>query len=179
MRTFARDFIGILVLASIIFVLLRLVVGACSVANQSMEPSLQAGECLLVNKMAYRFEEPSRGDVVHYRIPGQDDSGVKRIIGLPGDYVEIRNSSVYVNGIKLIEPYVKNQPSYDLLAYQVPPGCFLVLGDNRNYNDPSESWIVPRDDIIGRAWIYTWPPDKWGKVQNYPLNTQMVAVEAP
>lgn len=180
MRTFVRDLIGILVLAAIILVLLRLVVGTYSVVSQAMEPGLRVGESLLVNKLAYRIGEPSRGDIVHYVSTDGSSSGMKRIIGLPGDYIEIRNGAVYVNGVRLNEPYARNTPNFELMAYQVPPGYFFLMSDNRSLDfDSSENWIVHRDDIIGRAWVYTWPPDRWGKVENYPLNIQIVAADTP
>jgi len=180
MRNFAKELIGTLVIAIVIFILLRLVVGSYAVISDAMQPSFQVGERLLINKMAYHFGEPERGDVVYYKSPNGDLDQLKRIIGLPGDIIEVRNNSVSINGIKLKEPYIKDPPGYTLLAYQVPTNNFFVLGDNRNNsNDSSTGWTVPRENILGRAWLFTWPPDKWGGVENYPLGQELTAAESP
>jgi signal peptidase I len=180
MRNFFIGLIVTLAVALAIFLVGRLVVGSYSVVSQSMEPGIQLGQRLLVYKMAYNYSDPDRGDVVYYTSPEDNLDQLKRIIGLPGDVVEVKNSTVYVNGIKLTEPYVKSPPAYSLGSYQVPPNNYFVLGDNRtNSNDSSAGWTVPRENIRGRAWIYTWPPDKWGLADNYPLDSEMTTAEAP
>lgn len=174
MRNFVRELIGTLVIAIVIFIILRLVVGSYAVISDAMEPGLQVGERLLINKIAFRFEEPDRGDIVYYKSPNGDLDQMKRVIGLPGDIIEVKDKAVYVNGIELNEPYVKDPPGYTLLAYQVPSNHYFVLGDNRNNsNDSSTGWTVPKENVLGRAWLFTWPPDKWGGVDNYPLTQQI------
>jgi signal peptidase I len=180
MRNYIKDIIGAVVLAVAIFLVLHLVVGTYSVISESMAPGLQIGEHLVVNKMAYYFNEPDRGEIVYYQSPDGSPDQLKRVIGLPGDIVEVKDGAVYINGILLNEPYVKESPHYTLLAYQVLPNNYFILGDNRNNSaDSSIGWTVPREDINGRAWIYLWPPDKWGGVDNYTLDTQLVSSENP
>lgn len=180
MRNLVREVIATLVLAIIIFLLLRLVVGSYAVISESMQPGLQIGERLLINKMAFHFGEPTRGELVYYKSPSGDLDQLKRIIGLPGDVIQVKDNAVYVNGVKLSEPYVKDPPGYTLASYQVPPNNYFVLGDNRNNsNDSSSGWTVPRENIMGRAWIFTWPPDKWGTVEGYALDSQLASAKAP
>ncbi len=179
MRNFVRELIGTLVIAIVIFILLRLVVGSDAVISDAMEPGLHVGERLLINKIAFRFDEPNRGDIVYYKSPNGDLDQMKRIIGLPGDIIEVKDRAVYIDGNKLNEPYVKDPPGYTLLAYQVPSNNYFVLGDNRNNsNDSSTGWTVPKENIMGRAWLFTWPPNKWGGVDNYPLSLQLPASNA-
>jgi signal peptidase I len=132
MRSFVRELIGTLVIAIIVFLLLRLVVGSYAVISQSMEPGIQAGQRLLINKLAYKFHEPVRGDIVFYKSPEGDLDQMKRIIGLPGDIIEMHDRAVFLNGHQMTEPYVTNQAGYSIPEYQVPPGNYFVLGDNRN-----------------------------------------------
>jgi signal peptidase I len=180
MRNFVREVIATLVLAIVIFLLLRLVVGSYTVISESMQPGLQIGERLLINKLAFNFTEPTRGELVYYKSPNGDLDQLKRVIGLPNDVVQVKDNAVYVNGIKLTEPYVKDPPAYGLVAYQVPPNNYFVLGDNRNNsNDSATGWTVPRENIMGRAWIFTWPPDKWGVVDSYALDSQITSAKTP
>jgi signal peptidase I len=103
----------------------------------------------------------------------------RRIIGLPGDTVEIIQGTVYVNDFKLDEPYVIRPFTYSLTDQNVPTDYYFVLGDNRNIsNDSHSGWLLPRDNIIGKAWLITWPPSDWGMVPNFSLNEQMVAANS-
>jgi signal peptidase I len=178
MHNFWRDLIGVVLLAALIFFLLRLVIGSFVVVSASMEPGVYEGERLLVNKMAYSFGEPDRGEIVVFKSPAESNISIKRIIGLPGDIVEVKDRQVYVNGIALEEPYLKDFPLYTMAPVQVPEGQYFVLGDNRNDSSDSHAgWTVPRGNIVGRAWIFAWPPDKWGLVGNFPLDRQVMAAE--
>ena len=145
-----------------------------------MEPSFQDGQQILVIKVAYSLHEPERGDVIIFHPPPphslQATPFIKRIIALPGDTVEIKNGSVYVNGLQLDEPYIKEPPNYTFPRYKIPGNNYFVLGDNRNNaNDSHTGWTVPRQNIIGKAWLSIWPPGKWGVVNNYPLQEQLVS----
>jgi signal peptidase I len=180
MRNLTRDLVLTLVAAIVIFLLLRFVLGSFTVVGESMEPGLQKGQVLLIFKLAYQFSPPDRGDVVYYRTPEGDSSQLKRVIGLPGDVLDIRDGAVYINHTRLAEPYLKEQPNYDLPAFQVPPQSYFILGDNRNHSsDSSSGWTVPQENILGRAWIITWPPSKWGSAGNYPLDARLVSSSAP
>ena len=176
MRNIVREFIITLVITLLIFLILRLVIGSYSVISQTMEPGLQIGQRLLINKAAYTFSQPQRGDIVYYTSPDGNLNQMKRIIGLPGDVIEIQDGKIAINGITVSEPYVTNPAAYTLLPYQVPPNNYFILGDNRNNsNDSSAGWTVPRDNLSGKAWIFTWPPDKWGSVGNFNLSSQLPA----
>jgi signal peptidase I len=130
-----------------------------------MEPTLHNGEYILVDKLTYRFRSPERGDVVVFVFP-EDHSldYIKRVIGIPGDHVVIKNKHVYVNGVALNEPYIAAEPTYAPCTYcdvTVPKGQLFVMGDNRNNSSDSHEWgLLPRDNVIGRAWVSYWPlPD--------------------
>jgi signal peptidase I len=173
MRNFVKELIITLVLAIVIFLLLRLVVGSFAVISVSMEPGLHEGERILVNKMAYHFGEPQRGEIVVFQSPEDDMPLIKRVIGLPGDIIEIKDSAVQVNGVRLSEPYLKEPPNYSFNSFQVPADHYFVLGDNRNNSrDSHNGWTVPQENIVGRAWIFTWPPGKWGLIPSYPLTLE-------
>jgi signal peptidase I len=139
-----------------------------------MEPSLHDGQRLLINKAVYFFREPEAGEVIVFKAPKNPrDEYIKRIVASPGNTVEIKMGVVYVNGSPLDEPYIKDQPSYTLQAKKVPENEYFVLGDNRNNsNDSHKGWTVPRQNIVGKAWLVIWPPGQWGLVTSYPLAEQ-------
>jgi len=177
MRTFFRDTVITLVLALVIFLLLQATVQSFIVVEHCMEPGFQEGERLLVNKVVYHFHEPEMGDVIILHPPFDSKAVyIKRIIALPGDTVEVKMGAVYVNGSKLDEPYIKEPPSYNFPETQIPENEYFVLGDNRNNaNDSHKGWTVPRQNIIGKAWLSIWPPEEWGLVTHYPLQEQLAS----
>jgi signal peptidase I len=136
------------------------------VEGSSMEPSFHHGQRLLVEKVSYRFVEPSRGQVVVFRYPGDERRKfIKRIIGLPGDEIAIQNGFLYVNGSRLDEDYI-NGPTYGTYSAPgygpvlVPDGHFFVLGDNRRNSDDSrypDVGFVPRKNFVGKALFVYWP----------------------
>ena len=183
MRAFLREVLVIVIVAIVIFFLLQATIQKSSVVGHSMEPSLQNGQQLLINKVVYYFFEPERGDVIILHPPSpyspKTTPFIKRIIALPGDTVEIKNGAVYVNGLKLDEPYIKDLPAYTFQREIIPENEYFVLGDNRNNaNDSHNGWMVPRQNIIGKAWLSIWPPDVWGLVPNYSLNEQLESSES-
>lgn len=175
MRSFLREVLITIILALIIFFVARATIQTFVVVMTSMEPSFHDGQRLVVNKVVYTFGEPERGDVVIFRAPnGRQDDFIKRVIAIPGDTVEVKDRAVYVNGIKLDEPYLESPPSYTLAETEVPENSYFVLGDNRNHsNDSHHGWFVPRQNIIGKAWLMTWPPSDWGVVPDYSLGEQL------
>jgi signal peptidase I len=145
------------------------------VEGSSMQPSLENGQRLLVNKTAFMFDQPQRGEIVIIHPPGDPQKQwVKRVIGLPGDVVSISGGQVYVDGVPLEEPYIQEKPAYSMPATVVPEDCYFVLGDNRNHSSDSHlGWTVPRNSIVGEVWLRFWPLNNWGVVPAYPLNDEI------
>jgi len=168
MKVFREVAITVLI-AVAVFALLRLTVQSYTVVMSSMEPNFQEGECIMVNKVCYRSSAPQRGQVIVFNPPfGSAHPFIKRVIGLPGETLEIRDEKVFVNGIPLREEYVMAPPNYTMPATEVPETEYFVLGDNRNNsNDSHSGWMVPRDNIIGKAWFTYWPPSKVGVIKHY------------
>ena len=177
MKAILREILITVVMALVIFFVIQSTVQTFVVVYSSMEPSFYEGQRLLVNKAAYFFGEPARGDVIIFKAPGNRQGDfIKRIIGLPGDTVEVRDGAVYVNGSRLYEPYIKDIPRYILGPQKIPADNYFVLGDNRNNSDDShQGYLVPRENIIGKSWLSTWPPNSWGIVDNYPLKEQLAS----
>jgi signal peptidase I len=139
-----------------------------------MKPNFHQGQRLLVNKATYYLHTPERGDVIVFHPPsdGQADY-IKRVVGLPGESVEIREGKVYIylNGqpFTLDEgAFVEAAPDYRMTLRKIPENQYFVLGDNRNNsNDSHNGWTVQEEDIVGKAWILMWPPDEWGLVPHF------------
>lgn len=157
---FAWEVLQTLIMAVILYFLIDVVVGRVRVENISMEPTLQEGQFILVNKLAYRLGDFQRGDVIIFHYPKQpDEDYIKRVIGLPGDMVKIEDGRVVVNGQVLNEPYIASPPTYNS-TWTVPEGQVFVLGDNRNRSSDSHSWgFVPVDLVVGKALVVYWPLD--------------------
>ncbi|MBI2836223.1 MAG: signal peptidase I [Chloroflexi bacterium] len=173
-----RDVLTTFLLAAVVYLGLRATMQDYIIRQSSMEPSFQEGQRVLVNKVVYRLHAPERGDVIILRPPQARSSQavpfIKRIVALPGESVDIKGGAVYVNGVKLDEPYIKESPVYTYSLDQVPDNEYFVLGDNRNNTDDSHrGWTVPRRDVIGKAWMTIWPPDRWGLVSSYDLSEQV------
>jgi signal peptidase I len=169
-----------LAIAIAIFIGARMTIQTYEVFQSSMLPNFQAGERVVVNKAVYWFREPRRGDVVIIKAPnGEPLNWIKRIIGLPGDTVEIVNGVTYVNDVPLDEPYVINAFTYSLPKRTIAPDNYFFLGDNRNVsNDSSKGWLITHKDIIGKAWLISWPPSEWSTVPEYNLDKQVGAAAA-
>ncbi len=166
-----RDFILPILVALAIYGLLQLTVGSFRVYGVSMLPTIQPNEYIMVNKAAYFVQQPQRGDIVVLHSPREPGIDlIKRIIGLPGDTVEVKEQRVFVNGTPLNEPYIAESPNYALPPKQIPPEQYFVLGDNRNHSlDSHIGWTAPRQNIVGKAWITYWPPHMWRAIKNHSL----------
>ncbi|MBA7692052.1 Signal peptidase IB [subsurface metagenome] len=177
MKAFLREIVITLAIAAVIIIAFTVSVQTFGVYMSSMEPSFYEGQRLLVNKAAYIFGDPQRGDVAIFHAPGNRQGDyIKRVIARPGDTVEVKDGAVYVNGFKLDEPYIKSPPGYTLEEQKIPENMYFVLGDNRNNSDDSHSgWLVPRQNMIGKAWLSVWPPPEWGVVPSYSLAKQLVS----
>ncbi len=139
---------------------------ATQVYGQSMEPNLHAGQRLIVEKISYRFHSPRRGDIVVLKLPEQRGSYlIKRVVGLPGETIEIRDQRVFVDGQPLDEPYLSEPIRYSMPPRRIPEDSVFVLGDNRGFSNDSHSFgPVSLSDVIGRAWIRYWPPEQVGLI---------------
>jgi signal peptidase I len=129
------------------------------VSGLSMAPHIASGEIVLINTMAYRLRAPARGDIIAFHHEGPTpQTFIKRVIGLPGDRIEIRRGTVYVNGTALTEPYVQFPDEHSYGAVIVPAGSLYVLGDNRADSEDSRVFgFVPQNDVMGRAVAGIWP----------------------
>ena len=163
-----RELIETVVLTLVIFFLVRTVMQNYRIDGISMEPNFQNGQLLIINKLSYKLGQPRRGDVIvfHYpRDPSRDF--IKRVIGLPGQTVEVRSGQVIIDGKPIDEPYGPAPGSYDAPPTLVPPNELFVLGDNRNNSSDSHSWgLLPMDKVIGRAIVSYWPPSEWRIISN-------------
>ena len=145
------------------------------IPSESMLPTLEINDRLIIEKISYRFRKPERGDVVVFSPTdalkqNYKEAFIKRVIGIPGDIVEIKNGEVFVNNKKLTEKYIKEPPVYQYPPTKVPEGQYLVLGDNRNNSYDSHYWgFVPLKNFIGRATVRFWPPDRLGPLDKKPL----------
>lgn len=155
---FFLDILETVLLSAVLFLAINAISARVRVDGFSMMPSLQNGEFVLVNRLAYRFSGFQRGDIVvfHFPLDLQQDL-IKRVIGLPGETVSIRNGVVLVDGQRLEEPYIAASPMYTG-EWTVPEGSLFVLGDNRNDSSDSHSWgLLPQEDVIGKAILVYWP----------------------
>jgi len=136
------------------------------VIGNSMTPTLENEQFLVVNKLGYRLGEPQRGDIVVFQDPRNPGRKlIKRVIGLPGEVVEIQHGEVYIDGQKLAEPYINGPGHYSVPATTIPAGQYYVLGDNRSNSSDSHSWgTLGGEGIVGKAWLSYWPPHLWGIV---------------
>lgn len=175
MKTLLSEFLGTILLAVVVFLILQVTVQSSIVKGISMEDSFHDGQWLLVIKdgIAYAFNEPEIGDVIVFHSSNDSNTEyIKRIIGTPGDIVEIKEGAVYVNGEELNEPYIKESPDYNVGPIEVPANKYFFLGDNRNRSSDSHNlsqerrWVV-REDITGKAWLSIWPLGEWGLVPDY------------
>jgi signal peptidase I len=195
-RGFWHELPVLIVIALVIAILIKtFLVQAFYIPSESMEPTLLPGDRVLVCRVCTHLDDIHRGDVIVFSDPdpGPDEGRgviggflhwlgegigvaqpenpdfIKRVIGLPGDTVEIRSGTVYVNGERLDEPYLDAQ--HDDRSFpirSVPDGMLYVLGDNRAHSgdsrfDPPEGvGLVPIDKVIGKAFVIVWPPSRWG-----------------
>jgi signal peptidase I len=164
---FFLDIIEAAVMAMAIFVLVYLFLfQPHQVRGNSMYPNFHDREYLLTDKISYRFHEPARGDVIVFRAPQKEEyEYIKRIVGMPGDSVKISNGKIYINGnlveeIYLPTDYLTNAGRFlhENQTIEVDDNLYFVLGDNRSHSSDSREWgLVPRDNIIGKAWFRYWP----------------------
>lgn len=141
------------------FLLTQFVAQTTLVHGQSMEPSLHDEQRLIVEKISYHIDRPRRGDIVVVEVEGSEIPLIKRVIGLPGESLEIRDGRLWIDGRTMTESYLPPIPQTDYGPVLVPPHHIFVMGDNRsNSRDSRALGAIQIDRIIGRAWASYWPP---------------------
>lgn len=160
------DLVETLALAAVLFFAINAISARVRVDGFSMLPTLQNGEYVLVNRLAYRADLPDHGDIIVFASPVNEQDLIKRVIGLPGDQLRISGGQVYLNGQTLEEPYIAAAPLYDG-EWTVPEGQLFVLGDNRNDSSDSHAWgLLPVENVIGKAVLIYWPPEDWNLIEH-------------
>lgn len=158
-----KETLSIIVIAFLLAMVLRtFIVEGRIIPTGSMLPTVQLNDRVMVNKFIYRFTEPQRGDVIVFAPPeviNSTDDYLKRVIGLPGETVEMKDGNVYVDDQILKEPYLAEGVNYDFGPVTVPSDSLLVLGDNRNSSFDSHMWNawLTKDHLKGKAFMIYWP----------------------
>jgi len=161
-----KEWIQAILIAIVVSMIIRVFLFETTlVYGKSMESTLHDRDRVIINKLVYRFNLPSRGDIVVFKNPeNMEENYVKRVIGLPGDTIEIVDGEVYVNDEVLDEPYINEPTKGDFSKVVVPSGTIFVMGDNRNYSQDSRNpsvGFVPIENVIGKAQLRIWPLDDW------------------
>lgn len=156
------DWIATLVLAVLLSLVIRTYVAEARwIPSTSMLPTLKIGDRLIIDKVSFKLNGIKRGDIVVFHAPPAsrlDEVMIKRVIGLPGETVSIKNGTVYINGTPLDEPYELEKPREDFKPFTVPDNSLFVMGDNRNNSFDSRFWgVVPTDLVIGKAMVRFYP----------------------
>ncbi|MBI2463263.1 MAG: signal peptidase I [Candidatus Spechtbacteria bacterium] len=172
-RAFVGEALRIVVISLLIILPIRyFVTQPFFVRGASMEPSFLDGDYLIIDELSYRFYEPRRGDTVVFRFPGDPSQFyIKRVIGLPGETLQIHDGSVYIQRQsdaqpwKLSEPYLGDLQTFGELTARIDDNKLFVMGDNRAASYDSRHWgPLPLNAVIGRAWARPWPIEEFGSV---------------
>ncbi|NES82001.1 MAG: signal peptidase I [Moorea sp. SIO2B7] len=166
--------IQVIVIALLLAFLIRMFVAEPRyIPSDSMVPTLEQGDRLVIEKVSYNFHPPVRGDIVVFEPPvqlqmqgyGKDQAFIKRVIGTEGQKVAVLNGTVYLDNQPLPENYIAEPPKYQLEPVQIPPNHLFVMGDNRNNSNDSHIWgFLPEKNVIGRAFLRFWPLNRIGGV---------------
>ena len=167
-RSLLRETLETILLTAIIFLILNTATGRFQVRGSSMEQTLHDGQYLVIGKLNYWIRSPQRGDVIVFQPPNNpSDDYIKRVVGLPGEQIEIQSGAILVDGLRLEEPYITDPGTYSG-GWTLGDEEYFVLGDNRNNSSDSHSWgVLPQENIVGRAWLCYWPPEEWGLVAHH------------
>ena len=198
--SFLRELPVLLLIAFVLALLIKsFLVQAFYIPSESMEPTLRVGDRVLVNKLVYHFHPPRRGDIIvfeephptaeshrnpvqsfwHWLTQGLGVSSdperdfIKRVVALPGETIEIKAGQVYINGTKLVEPYLAvSADTRDYPPHRVPADNLFVMGDNRTNSNDSRFGLgdIPFNKIVGRAFVIIWPPGRTRWVHTVPAH---------
>ena len=159
LRHFLAEALQVMLPALVLALVVHLFLAQATIVyGQSMEPNLHPNQRLIVDKLSYRLHSPQRNDIVVVDLPHMEEMLVKRIVALPGETVEVRSGSVYVNGVAIPEPYPHDLTPYDMAPRTLSPLSYFVMGDNRgNSNDSRNFGPVTLEMLVGRAWVRYWP----------------------
>ncbi len=177
-KRFVLDILETLILAVVLYFGINAISARVRVDGFSMRPTLQDGEYILVSKLAYKLGQPQRGDIVVFIFPvNPAEDLIKRVIGLPGDTINVQGGVLSINGVAMDEPYINAPPAYEG-TWQVSPDELFVLGDNRNDSRDSHQWgLLPIKNVIGKAVVIYWPPKEWEVIKHVDqLNTAGTAI---
>ncbi|HIK18874.1 MAG TPA: signal peptidase I [Leptolyngbyaceae cyanobacterium M33_DOE_097] len=173
-KTWVENF-QIVAIALVLALLIRtLVAEPRYIPSDSMVPTLLVGDRLVVEKVSYRLDPPQRGDIVVFDPPPQlqargyarDQAFIKRVIGTPGETVEIRGGKVLIDNQPLVESYIAEPPDYEMPPVRVPDASYFVMGDNRNNSNDSHIWgFLPQSNVIGRAIFRFFPFSRIGSIR--------------
>jgi signal peptidase I len=172
---FIKDVLSVILMAAFISVVIKtFIVDTRAIPTPSMVPTIEISDRVILSKLSYvGSKTPKRGDIIVLMPPaevveaGTDSDLLKRVIGLPGETVEVKDNYVYIDGKPLTEDYLEAQPVYTIDPVVVPEGCYFLLGDNRNNSYDSHLWhnqFVPMSDIKGKAVYRFWPLDRFGNI---------------
>lgn len=187
---FVMDILETVVFVGSLFIVIYLFVAQPNqVKGTSMEPSFQSGDYIFTSKITYKIRPYHRGDIIVFKAPSNPDiEYIKRVIGIPGDVVMIRDSEVYVNGRQLKEDYISAKTnlweggfSKSGEGVKVPDGMLFVMGDNRpRSSDSREFGLITEESVIGQVFYRYFPPNKAGVITNpFPPNFQSYGTNAP
>ena len=188
MPRLAREIMEAVLLALVALVVLQGTLRNFQVEGSSMYPTLEGGQYLIVDQISYfqldaarlsraipfwdasdatpkfAFDPPTRGEIIVFHAPMEPDKDfVKRVVGLPGETVEVRSGTVYIDGEELREPYLHRMDSSSARPLELGDRDYYVIGDNRRNSNDSRAWgVVPEENIVGKVWLIYWP---WEDVQ--------------
>ncbi len=167
-KSVIKEYLDSFIVAGVVALLLiSYVVRSFYIPSESMLPTLKVNDYILVNRFIYKMALPSRGEIIVFHPPHVKDPAntdfIKRVVALENDVVEVADGVLYLNGIPMDEPFIKEPIDADFPAYRVPKGHVFVMGDNRNNSDDSRYWgPLPLENIVGKAFVIFSPLSRIG-----------------
>lgn len=161
------EWVQTILMAIALYLAIDYAIGRVRVESVSMQNTLVEGQLLMVNKLNYKFNEPTRGDIIVFHSPVEAGTDyIKRMIGLPGDTITVIDGKLSINGVEIPEAYIPEPMRYKG-EWTVPEGQYFALGDNRNHSSDSHIWgFVPRENLVGNVFFRYWPLNKIGVLEN-------------